>query len=355
MKYIKHTAPGFPIPEVVAYDETYSNEVGHPFILMTRMPGMSLQEFWLCDEQSLSPTDLQTKRKVILTSLAQTMAQLSELSFPESGMLQCSTDRRTRKPTLNKRPMVKYRFDFGYGKGEERESYSEPQARTCKQYFKNRLVTWKKKYTNSKPGLFPEEAEATPQYKLSAFIIDQMPDDAGEDAFVVAHPDFNWQNILVDPESGEVTGVIDWDGVHTVPRQLGGAPLPLFLASEFFDQDWEEMQTWLGCSSADFQELRQHYVESMQEALEGTECEDAQHTAKSHVWMLLWMALSGPMQMEEFYWKLLWCMGKGEMEVPEGDEGMDAVVELEVDFEEDVTSEDGVVLWEYKANKAFGL
>jgi len=224
MKYIKHTASGFPIPEVVAYDETYSNEVGHPFILMTRMPGMSLQEFWLRDECLLSPTELQTKRKTILTSLAQTMAQLSKLSFPESGMLQCSTDRRTRKPTLNKSPMVKYRFDFGYGKGEERKSYSEPQARTCKQYFKNRLVTWKKKYTNSKPGSFSEEVEATTQYKLAAFIIEQMPDDADEDAFVVAHPDFNWQNILMDPESREITGVIDWDGVHTVPRQLGGAP-----------------------------------------------------------------------------------------------------------------------------------
>ncbi|KAK3081084.1 hypothetical protein LTS18_010389 [Coniosporium uncinatum] len=67
------------------------------------------------------------------------------------------------------------------------------------------------------------------------------------------------------------------------------------------------------------------------------------------------MALNGPMQMEEFYWKLLWCVGKGEMELPEGDEGMDAVIELEVDFEEDVTSEDGVVLWEYRVNKAFGL
>jgi len=354
MEYIKHSAPHFPIPEVVSYDETYANEVGHPYILMTRMPGMSLQEFWFRDELILSPTELETKRKTILTSLAQTMSQLSKLSFPESGMLQRCIDRRTRAPTLAKRPMVKYRFDLGYGQGEKRVKYSEPQAHTCKQYFKNRLVTWKKNFLNSKPDLYPEEVEATSQYKLAAFIIEQMPDDAGDDVFVVAHPDFNWQNILVDPQSGEVTGVIDWDGVHTVPRQLGAAPLPLFLAGEFFDQDWEEMRTWPGCSSEDSQGLRDHYVDSVRESL-GAECGDARYTAKSYVWMLLWMALGGLMQMEGFYWKLLWCVGKGGMELPEGDEGMDAMVELEVEFEEGVVSEDGALIWESRVGQAFCL
>ena len=40
------------------------------------------------------------------------------------------------------------------------------------------------------------------------------------ETFVIAHPDFNLQNVLV-AEDGTLQGLIDWDGVSTVPRSVG--------------------------------------------------------------------------------------------------------------------------------------
>ncbi|KAJ7802798.1 hypothetical protein B0H14DRAFT_3488137 [Mycena olivaceomarginata] len=39
--------------------------------------------------------------------------------------------------------------------------------------------------------------------------------------FVLSMPDFNYQNIFVD-DNGEVTGLIDWDGIFAGPRQGDG-------------------------------------------------------------------------------------------------------------------------------------
>ncbi|OCH92381.1 hypothetical protein OBBRIDRAFT_802655 [Obba rivulosa] len=46
--------------------------------------------------------------------------------------------------------------------------------------------------------------------------------------FALGHPDFDSQNVLVD-DTGEVTGLIDWDGVAMVPVQLGALACPAWL------------------------------------------------------------------------------------------------------------------------------
>ncbi|KIM37911.1 hypothetical protein M413DRAFT_421199 [Hebeloma cylindrosporum] len=46
-------------------------------------------------------------------------------------------------------------------------------------------------------------------------------------------PDFGFQNVLVD-DDGTVTGLLDWDGNDTVPRQSGYARYPLWIM-----RDWD--------------------------------------------------------------------------------------------------------------------
>ncbi|KAG5633656.1 hypothetical protein DXG03_006833, partial [Asterophora parasitica] len=41
--------------------------------------------------------------------------------------------------------------------------------------------------------------------------------------FVLSHPDFDSQNVLVDPKSFTITAFIDWDGVVVSPRLAGFA------------------------------------------------------------------------------------------------------------------------------------
>ena len=44
--------------------------------------------------------------------------------------------------------------------------------------------------------------------------------------FVLSHPDFGSQNVLVD-DDGTITGIIDWDNVDICPRQGAAAACPM--------------------------------------------------------------------------------------------------------------------------------
>lgn len=57
-----------------------------------------------------------------------------------------------------------------------------------------------------------------------------------EDQFVLAHPDFNIQNFIVKSD-GTLVGIIDWDGVETVPHSVGNLALPGWLT-----RDWDPIR-----------------------------------------------------------------------------------------------------------------
>jgi len=70
--------------------------------------------------------------------------------------------------------------------------------------------------------------------------------------FGFKHPDLDKQNVFVD-KLGNVTGIIDWDGVRTGPSWLSWAGLPMWLCEDFeADYVWpaeykhspEEMDLW---------------------------------------------------------------------------------------------------------------
>jgi hypothetical protein len=63
-----------------------------------------------------------------------------------------------------------------------------------------------------------------------------IPDPAFDGApFFLSHPDFGYQNILVDAE-GNVTGIIDWDDVTVGPRQSAFARYPSWIT-----RDWDPL------------------------------------------------------------------------------------------------------------------
>ncbi|KAK7752502.1 hypothetical protein SLS62_005470 [Diatrype stigma] len=58
--------------------------------------------------------------------------------------------------------------------------------------------------------------------------------------FVLAHPDLQLRHVLVCRETGEVRGLVGWDGVRAVPRSLGNEALPRWLVRDFnpFSYGW---------------------------------------------------------------------------------------------------------------------
>jgi RIO-like serine/threonine protein kinase len=73
---------------------------------------------------------------------------------------------------------------------------------------------------------------------LLGLFIDLIPIlPAGEDAFVLIHPDLDSQNVIVS-ENGELLGHIDWDGVAAWPKSLGNTRYPSWLT-----RDWTVSRT----------------------------------------------------------------------------------------------------------------
>lgn len=66
---------------------------------------------------------------------------------------------------------------------------------------------------------------------LMRALIKELP-QGSDPKFVLAHPDFDAQNILVGPD-GSVTGVIDWDRAWVKPRFMGNESYPLWLMNDW--------------------------------------------------------------------------------------------------------------------------
>ncbi|KAL1624041.1 hypothetical protein SLS54_003970 [Diplodia seriata] len=77
------------------------------------------------------------------------------------------------------------------------------------------------------------------EYEHSSGNRDETENGTGE-TFALAPPaDFDASNILVDPRTGAVVGVVDWDGLETQPLMLGWAACPDLLAV-----DWMRGLSW---------------------------------------------------------------------------------------------------------------
>ena len=82
----------------------------------------------------------------------------------------------------------------------------------------------------------PKHAMGEGYHKLLRLFINWIPDKTPihNEQFVLAHPDLNLQNLLV-AEDGTLSGLIDWEGVSTVPPSVG-CSFPQWLT---FDWDTE--------------------------------------------------------------------------------------------------------------------
>ncbi|WWC70802.1 uncharacterized protein I206_104754 [Kwoniella pini CBS 10737] len=50
----------------------------------------------------------------------------------------------------------------------------------------------------------------------------QYPEDPGKERYVLCHGDLGWQNIMVDPESGQIKAIIDWEFAGFWPIEIEG-------------------------------------------------------------------------------------------------------------------------------------
>ncbi|AEO67161.1 uncharacterized protein THITE_14102, partial [Thermothielavioides terrestris NRRL 8126] len=235
-----------PVPEVYGWDPTSDNEIGAPYVCMSFLPGKRVSDIWFDDSGPLPRDEL---RRAILANLARTMAQFSELRFDKLGSVN--------------------------GDGSLRVEASGPYT-SASEYLRSRLM------------LREGNVWARAETKVMHALMRSWPDLDPEDGFVLCPPDFDSQNILVD-EAGTITGIIDWDLAHTVPRRLGYCRYPGWIT-----RDWDPlMYGWPKMADSEdspeaLAQYRAYYNDEMGKALDWQG--DWKFTEKSHITEAVWIA-----------------------------------------------------------------
>ena len=156
---------GFPVPEPVAMcvDE---DVIGSQFYVMRFVPG---RIFFDCRMPDLSPDE----RARVFDSVNATLAQLHVLDPRKLGLA-----------------------DFGRS-GD---------------YFARQTARWSRQYDGSRTHDIPE------MDRLMAWLPTALPPDDGR--ISVIHGDFSFHNLLIDPATGQVAAVIDWE-LSTLGHPMG--------------------------------------------------------------------------------------------------------------------------------------
>ena len=106
----------------------------------------------------------------------------------------------------------------------------------------------------------PENDICQGEHQLLRLFVQWASQRGSEDGFVFAHPDFDMQNVLVD-----------WEGVVTVPRQLG-LSFPMWLTRDWnpFDYDYGQGTGRIDNSPEELMHYRKRYAQFVEEAMMAT-------------------------------------------------------------------------------------
>ena len=229
MKLIKRSTT-IPVPTVYSFDVSQDNDVGCPYILMEFLQGKPLYEGWFDPEASSAKREQFRARA--LQTVAEAMVQLNAFALDRGGALRFDSAGQPVDVAGAKMHDSKA-FDDCVDEGLcpehdvwcENGPTSDPSSYLL---FTLNRRGYKKRDSAYTRGVL-ESARFLTQWALD--ISDSM-DPKGQQ-FVLAHPDFDFQNILVN-DDGTLSGILDWDGVAAVPISVGCLRYPNWLI-----RDWD--------------------------------------------------------------------------------------------------------------------
>ncbi|KAL8649349.1 MAG: hypothetical protein Q9210_004458 [Variospora velana] len=226
MKFIYNNSP-VPVPRIYSFDSTANNLLKCPYMLLERIKGKSPFYGWFYKQ---SPDRFRQK---LIDEVAHAMVKLSVFNFPKVGALQFDSDGKV----VSVGPYRKVDHFAPY----HRKKLGQDSVTTFSQHGpftdpRDYFLTSLDREDASKSS-----CELQGQRKLLRLFIDwffqaasTLDDTSG---FVLTHPDFNIQNMLVSKD-GTLRTLIDWDGVVVVPRCLGFEEYPLWLTRDWDPHFW---------------------------------------------------------------------------------------------------------------------
>ncbi|KAK3710432.1 hypothetical protein LTR37_010275 [Vermiconidia calcicola] len=264
-----------PVPKVITYDTSMENDIGTPFILMSCLRGQNARIAWSSDHGRVPK---ERRRQNLLRTLAEAIPDLSVLRFRKSGSLCFCEDDDTRC-------YVEDSWGLRVEGYVVKRTFKEEKAYTCTRDKVNSDVRELLELEGFAEGCKDDMKKGVLtlyQLMVKAWLDAVESPHLGEE-FVLAHADFDLQNIMTDYE-GNVTGILDWDGVTAEPRQASWAVIPRWLQS-----DWYPGYRWppavgveYGMVKPDeYEKYREDYTKYLWEACEGHR--DSTFTGKSHI------------------------------------------------------------------------
>ena len=249
-----------PVPHVFAWDSTANNELGFEWILMERLGGLPLGDVW---------RQIPWDSKVTLTErLAEIVNQLGNHTFDRIGSLYFQSALANRRDESSDKeqgdvdstdPGSKSAMNQSYQAAPDKASLPDFAVgpifspifyvgvrlylpgdrgpyRSTSEWLKaeiNMQLQWVKagrvegdtSYVKDFEKEVPEiEAEC---YRYLSILPTIISDDERPE-YRLHHGDLNLSNILVDPTTFEITGIVDWEMINIVPLWRA-SEYPVFL------------------------------------------------------------------------------------------------------------------------------
>ncbi|GBC01182.1 hypothetical protein RclHR1_00410009 [Rhizophagus clarus] len=198
MKYVKEKT-SIRVPEVYHYESNKENLVGQEYIIMEKLPGISLSDVW-------DDYDLNEKKKILL-QVIDIQCTLKNQRFSKIGGIFYDNNIK----------------DFIIGQVTEETFFSEKRSelKNIKRGpFDNTFdyiiaaiekeITYNRKFFNDEKWIpvYEELLSLVPKY---------FNRNNKDDIFVLTHGDFHFTNILVDGTN--ITGIIDWECSGSYPLE----------------------------------------------------------------------------------------------------------------------------------------
>ena len=228
-----------PVPRVLAYNDFTNNAIGFEWILMSFVPGRPLRSCW-------HNMDLLQKRSLILEIVGYHV-QIFRNQFPGIGALKNHEQSALEIGRIVSIPFWwMSRADASAHKGpfENAEQWLSAML-DIMQTDTMRLIKLECEKPIDEQEDFSNVLEVIKRFqKLLPDVFERMPKSAmgfeSKETTILQHPDLSFSNIMVDPETFKITGVIDWENVSALPVQaacqlphlLGHYQLPRYEAPQ---------------------------------------------------------------------------------------------------------------------------
>ncbi|KAH7095631.1 kinase-like domain-containing protein [Paraphoma chrysanthemicola] len=251
IKYIEHHTD-IPVPQVLKCSSARDEELGYEWMLMSRVHGISLHDQW-------APMCWLSKELIVRNSV-QFLTQLFKKRFTRIGNLYATKDLQ-QLPTsdIPDTQLLGSEFSnkdtafclsqvvsipFFWGKHVHFPAPRGPFAHSrdwlaaqLQLYMLDADEPFSDPASSSdtddddEPDEFSTpEARKTRAQRLLNLLPTIFPD--ATESFVLHHADLNASNILIDPLNHTITGIIDWECIHTVPL-WSACQTPKFLDSDY--------------------------------------------------------------------------------------------------------------------------